>query len=260
MKSQLLQVIDEYNSLGVSRQLEYDKFYLYSIITHSTALEGSTVTEIENQVLFDHGIGCTKPMVEQLMNLDLKAAYEKGFQQARTSLVWNVGTLCQLSALVMKNTGSTYNTLGGQFSSARGEVRLLNVSAGRGGKSYLPWQKIPHRLEAFCRQLNQEQEALAPKDIFGIYQLSFMAHYRLAEIHPWADGNGRMARLVMNMIQHRFNLIPSILKKERRAAYIQTLADCQEQDAPADFIDFMFSHHIENLRQQIAEYTASQER
>lgn len=56
MRSELEEVLKEYNQLGVQQQLDYDKFYLYSIITHSTAIEGSTVTEIENQLLFDEGI------------------------------------------------------------------------------------------------------------------------------------------------------------------------------------------------------------
>ena len=37
--------------LGMSNLIDYDKFYLYSIVTHSTAIEGSTMTEVENQVL-----------------------------------------------------------------------------------------------------------------------------------------------------------------------------------------------------------------
>lgn len=45
---ELQAVLDKYRSLGISQQIDYDKFYLYSIITHSTAIEGSTVTEIEN--------------------------------------------------------------------------------------------------------------------------------------------------------------------------------------------------------------------
>ena len=51
--------------------------------------------------------------------------------------------------------------MSGEFSSADGQLRLVNVNAGHGGKSYLAWQKIPERLEAFCRHLNQEQEGLA---------------------------------------------------------------------------------------------------
>ena len=80
----LIKVLQEYNHLGIRDQIDYKKFYLYSIITHSTAIEGSTVTEIENQLLFDEGITAKgKPMVEQLMNLDLKQAYEQ-------SMVWQM--------------------------------------------------------------------------------------------------------------------------------------------------------------------------
>ena len=77
LKERLLQVLDEYKKLGIAEQIDYDKFYLYSLITHSTAIEGSTVTEIENQLLFDEGISAKgRSMQEQLMNLDLKTAYE----------------------------------------------------------------------------------------------------------------------------------------------------------------------------------------
>lgn len=81
--NKLSEVINEYNKLQISQQIDYDKFYLYSIITHSTAIEGSTITEIENQLLFDEGISANKPIHEQLMNLDLKAAYEKSFELAK---------------------------------------------------------------------------------------------------------------------------------------------------------------------------------
>lgn len=207
MKNEIIAVLNEYNSLGINQQLDYDKFYLYSIITHSTAIEGSTITEIENQVLFDNGISCSKPISEQFMNLDLKKAYEQSFDFARKHEKITVGFLCSLSGTLMKNTDSSYNTVAGSFSSAKGELRLLNVSAGRGGKSYL------------------------------------------ASIHPWADGNGRMDRLLMNMVKYEKNLVPSIVKKERRAEYIKVIS--------ASLIDFMFNHHIQNLKQQIEEYKRS---
>lgn len=78
-KKQLLQLLQKHKELSISEQIDYEKFYLYSIITHSTAIEGSTVTEVEAQLLFDEGITAKgKPMIEQLMNLDLKAAYDYG--------------------------------------------------------------------------------------------------------------------------------------------------------------------------------------
>lgn len=80
----LLLLLSRFEELGISRQIDYDKFYLYSLVTHSTAIEGSTVTEIENQLLFDEGISAKgRTMTEQLMNLDLKTAYEQSLDYAR---------------------------------------------------------------------------------------------------------------------------------------------------------------------------------
>ena len=54
--NKLLALLDEYHRLSIAEQIDYQKFYLYSLITHSTAIEGSTVTKIENQLLFNEGI------------------------------------------------------------------------------------------------------------------------------------------------------------------------------------------------------------
>lgn len=47
-KDLLVSLLAEYKQYDISNQIDYDKFYLYSIITHSTAIEGSTVTELEH--------------------------------------------------------------------------------------------------------------------------------------------------------------------------------------------------------------------
>lgn len=255
--SELLKVLSEYDSLGIKEQLDYDKFYLYSIITHSTAIEGSAVTEIENQLLFDEGISPSKTLAEQFMNLDLKAAYEKAFELADKHTQITTELLCSLSAILMKNTGSEYNTIAGSFSSAKGELRLLNVSAGRGGKSYMAWQKVESKLAEFCSWLNEKRNTISKNDIEAVYALSFEAHYRLVYIHPWSDGNGRMSRLLMNMIQKEFGVLPSVVKKEKRAEYIKSLAESQENANSQLFLDFMLNHHIDNILEQISEYKNS---
>lgn len=69
-----------YLASEIEDQVDYTKFYLYSIVTHSTAIEGSTVTKIENQLLFDEGIaakGCS--LTEQMMNVDRKDTYLHDF-------------------------------------------------------------------------------------------------------------------------------------------------------------------------------------
>lgn len=257
MMNKLAQLITEYKQLGIDQQIDYDKLYLYSIITHSTAIEGSTITEIENRLLFDDGISANKPIYEQLMNLDLKAAYTKAFQMADNHDLIDDKKLRELSALVMKNTGSEYNTAIGSFNSANGDFRLLNVSAGFNGRSYLSWQKISAKINEFCQWLNLERSKISENQIEKIYELSFQAHYHLVTIHPWADGNGRMARIVMNIIQKEFNMIPSIVKKENKAQYIQSLSDAQENDDIKIFLDFMTDEHIKNITHRIKEYQKS---
>ena len=47
MDNELEILTARYRELGIDRQIDYGKFCLYSIITHSTAIEGSTITELE---------------------------------------------------------------------------------------------------------------------------------------------------------------------------------------------------------------------
>ena len=256
VSEQLLKLLNEYNELGIGEQIDHDKFYLYSLITHSTAIEGSTVTEIENQLLFDEGITAQgRPLMEQMMNLDLKNAYEqcRRFATAHTDL--SVDGLKTLSAIVMKNTGAAYNTLQGSFDASKGDLRLVNVTAGFGGQSYLDYRKVPDRLADFCGKTNRRRaELIGSQNIIEQYLFSFDVHFELVTIHPWVDGNGRMSRLIMNQIQFEFGLVPVRINKEDKANYIQALIDSREQQNTEPFRIFMLREHIKNLQNEIDNY------
>ncbi len=244
--------------MGISSQIDYNKFYLYSIITHSTAIEGSTVTEIEAQLLFDEGITSSKRTVmEQMMNLDLKVAYDYGMQWIKKHEDISVDWLILLASKVMARTGSEYHSIGGDFSAAKGELRKLNVTAGLGGKSYMSYQKVPSRLAAFCNELNKRRKAVDTNDVPAIYELSFWAHFELVTIHPWADGNGRTSRLLMNLLQMEFNVLPTKVLKEDKAEYIQALIDTREKDDIEIFIDCMARLHCQHLKADIDHYVES---
>ena len=136
LDKQIVEALKNYMASGVEDQVDYQKFYLYSIVTHSTAIEGSTVTEIENQLLFDEGITAKgRSLTEQMMNLDLKDAYLRAFRIASENPTYTPLLLQQLSALVMRRTGSEYSTIAGRFDSSKGQIRLGNVSVGSGGRS-----------------------------------------------------------------------------------------------------------------------------
>ena len=252
---QIEEALKAYSASGVENQVDYQKFYLYSIVTYSTAIEGSTVTEIENQLLFDEGIAAKgRSLTEQMMNVDLKDAYLYAFRIASENPTYTPQLLQQLSALVMRRTGSEYSTIAGHFDSSKGEFRRCNVSAGIGGRSYLTYNKVPRTVDDFCRWLNDEIAKADKTNIAACYRLSFEAHFRLVTIHPWVDGNGRTTRLVMNMIQRQLGLIPSIVRKEDKGEYIQSLVDSRENDDSTIAQDVMLRHHIANINRRILQY------
>ena len=257
-KDILLRLLQQHKELGISDQIDFEKFYLYSIITHSTAIEGSTVTEVEAQLLFDEGITSSKrTMMEQMMNLDLKVAYDYGREWIRRHEPVTVDWLILLASKVMARTGSEYHSIGGDFSAAKGELRKLNVTAGMGGKSYMSYQKVPARLATFCEELNHRRKVIDATDIASVYELSFWAHYELVTIHPWADGNGRTCRLLMNLLQWEFDVLPTKVLKEDKAEYIQALIDTRQREDIGIFIDCMTKLHCQHLQRDIDQFVAS---
>lgn len=258
MDKKLIDTLRRYTASGVEQQLDYQKFYLYSLITNSTAIEGSTVTEVENQLLFDEGIAAKgKSLNEQMMNIDLRDAYLYGFEWAKTGTAYTMEFLCSLSAKVMRRTGAEYSTLGGTFDSSKGELRRCNVSAGIGGSSYLSFTKVPIATDYFCKWLNTALSSTDRSDVAACYRLSFEAHYRLVTIHPWVDGNGRTTRLLMNVVQKQLGLVPSIVTKEDKGEYIQALIDSSEKEDSTIIQDVMITQHIKNLEKRILQYLQS---
>ncbi|MCQ2350934.1 MAG: Fic family protein [Paludibacteraceae bacterium] len=254
----LQDLLQQHRKLGIIDQIDYDKFYLYSIITHSTAIEGSTVTEVEAKLLFDEGITSSKrTIVEQNMNLDLKNAYDYGRVWIKKHEDITIDWLVLLASKVMSRTGSEYHSAGGDFSAARGELRKLNVTAGFEGKSYMSYLKVPVKLQAFCNELNKRRKEIDVNDVASIYDLSFWAHFELVTIHPWADGNGRTSRLLMNLIQMEYDVLPTKVLKEDKAEYIQSLIDAREAEDVNIFIDFMTSLHCKHLKTDIDQFTSS---
>lgn len=95
--------------LGISEAVDYEKYYLYSLIAHSTAIECSTLTEVETQLPFGKGVVTDgKPLVYYLMNEDLKNAYE--LAKAKCSFDahhWEPEMVCHQIDITSKSSGTT---------------------------------------------------------------------------------------------------------------------------------------------------------
>ena len=250
------QLYQKFQQLGISEAVDYEKYYLYSLITHSTAIEGSTLTEAEAQMLFDEGLTAKgKPLVYHLMNEDLKNAYELAKKEAKRKTPITLTLLQNLNAVLMRTTGNSYNVMGGSFDSSKGEFRLCGVTAGIGGRSYMNYQKIPAKVDELCALLQEKQKVV--ETFREQYELSFNAHLNLVTIHPWVDGNGRTARLLMNYIQFCYNLFPTKIFKENREEYISALRQSQEEETNQPFLDFMAEQLKNSLSLEIERFNAS---
>lgn len=253
------QLYQKFQQLGINEAVDYEKYYLYSLIAHSTAIEGSTLTETEVQKLFDEGSTAKgKPLVHHLMNEDLKKAYELAIEKAKRKEPINSAFLQKLNATLMRTTGSIHHVMGGTFDSSKGEFRLCSVTAGFGGRSYTNYQKVPAKVEKLCTLLQDKQKAA--RTFREQYELSFNAHFNLATIHPWVDGNGRAARLLMNYIQFCYSLFPTKTFKEDREAYISALRLSREEEVSLPFLNFMAGQLKKSLSQEIERFNASQTR
>ena len=116
------------------------------------------------------------------------------------------------------------------------------------------WMKEPMKLKMFCEELNKRRKEIDTTDELSIYELSFWAHYHLVTIHPWADGNGRTSRLLMNLLQMEYDVLPTKVYKEDKAEYIQALIDTREAEDTDIFINCMAKLHCEHLQQDIDQF------
>ena len=249
----------KFQKLGISEAVDYDKYYLYSLITHSTAIEGSTLTELDTQLLFDEGVTAKgKPLVHHLMNEDLKQAYELAKVESDSLVPITPAFLKRMNAMLMRTTGSVHSVMGGSFDSSKGEFRLCGVTAGVGGCSYMSYPKVPAKVEELCSILREKQKNM--ETFRERYELSFNAHLNLVTVHPWVDGNGRTARLLMNYIQFCHHLFPTKIFKEDRGDYILSLRQSQEDENSQPFLDFMAGQLKKSLSIEIERFNVSRKK
>ena len=247
----LVKLIERYRELGIAEILDHEKFNHISIVHHSTKIEGSTLTEIETQVLLDKGLTPKgKPMGDSLMVTDHFAALKFVLRQAEERRIISVELIREINALVVKNTGQQYNTVFGTIDASMGEFRKGNVSAG---STYFPnYDKVISLTEEMVAGTNDLMRSNLT-DIQKI-NLSFDAHYNLVSIHPFYDGNGRTSRLLMNYIQAYYNFPLAIVHAEAKAEYIEALIATREKDDINIFRQFMESEYALLLNSEIKKF------
>jgi len=248
---ELVNLIKKYNDLRISEVIDHDRFNLIAIDHHSTRIEGSTLSEVETQVLINEGrTPQGKPLEESLMVVDHHAALLFTIENAKAKRTLSISLLQEINALVMKSTGKVYNTILGTVDSRTGAFRKGNVTAG---VSYFPnFDKVERLTKELIEKINKSINSTL--SVTGQLNLSFDAHFSLVSIHPYYDGNGRTSRLLMNYIQAYYNLPLAIVQSENKAAYIQALIDTRQQENIEIFREFMAGEYSFLLNREIEKF------
>jgi Fic family protein len=256
MKNELDILTKKY--LEISKNFfDLDRLNHYLISHHSTAIEGSTLTVLETEIFLEKGLTAqNKPLEHHLMVKDHFDALKYILKCANEKQQIDVKFIQSINAHVMKNTGGEINTALGSFDSSKGDLRLLSVKAGATGASYMSFDKVPIYLKKLCEELTAKIKEV--KTVDEINELAYFAHYQLATIHPFVDGNGRTARLLMNYIQGYHSVPLTIVFENTRLEYIESLVETRKAEDIGIFFDFMKTSHLKYLKTEIEKMNPEQ--
>nr|MBD3623610.1 Fic family protein [Sunxiuqinia sp.] len=250
----LQEIKDKYVELSKG-YIDYEKLNNYLITHHSTAIEGSTLTHSEVVLLLENGITPQgKPFLHLLMEKDHLEALNYVLEIAGEKQKLSTETIQQISALIMKNTGALYNMAGGSFDASKGEFRKGGVHVGT--RSFVDYNKVPWLVQDLVDYINSEIDNC--HDFIKNSILAFDAHFQMVSIHPFADGNGRLSRLLMNYVQHYHKHPITPVLSEDKARYFEALEQTRQQQNPDVFRKFMFDESLKYFNQEISMMTQKQ--
>lgn len=247
----IISLVDKFQSLNLSANINFDKLNQYAITHHSTTIEGSTLTEIETRLLLDEGITpAGKPLLHSLMVQDHYKALLYVIEKAANKIAITPEFIQGINAVVMKQTGIVYRTVFGELDASKGVFRKGNVSAGN--TYFVGFDKVEGLVMKLCSSVNEK--LYTANNIIEKINLSFDTHFDLVTIHPFYDGNGRTSRLLMNYLQLYFGLPMSIVFKEDKAAYFEALQQTRSNEDISIFRNFMHSQYEKYLQMEINKF------
>lgn len=188
----------------------------------SNAIEGNTLTRRETASAINENITSgSKPITDYIEAKNHASAYEFILDVISKSVRVDENVILEIHKKI----------LGGIDDENAGRYRNVRVRIS-GSNVILPnYMKIPELMTEFDRWLKNNK--------LDSIHMAVQSHYRLVSIHPFVDGNGRTARLLMNMILMQAGYAPIIIRKIDRRRYLSGLEKYQLTGNPELYEKFM---------------------
>ncbi len=205
--------LDSLRAAGAPGHLDaLERHQRIDITYTSNALEGNTLTAGETALVLEKGITVSgKPLKDHLEAIDHARAYDWVLDIAREGVRGIAeADLRTLHGLVVANSAPE---IAGRYAD---RARFVNTDSGL--REFPAPVDVPGLMRDFCAWLRTAGPGPA---------CAFQAHLRLVAIHPFNDGNGRTARLLMNLLLVRDGYPPIAIRPDDRPAYISALERAQ---------------------------------
>ncbi len=216
------------------------RYFRIKNIYHSNAIEGNVLTVGETRQVVEHGLTITGiPLEDQAEAKNLSDALD--FLESLASDPSRPITEADVRQI-------HYLVLKGIDDNNAGKYRAMRVEIS--GSEYTP--PAPESVPPQMRELgNWLSEASLAANKLGALEgllIASVAHNWLVYIHPFADGNGRVARLLMNVILMRYGYPIAVITKEDRLRYYDALEISQTSDLSA-FVALVAESVYESLEE-----------
>lgn len=192
---------------------------------NSNAIEGNTLTLRETKMVLEDGLTIGgKSLVEHLETINHKEAIEFVEELVNVKTLITERELKDIHALILRKIDNDY----------AGRYRDMQVRI-TGSKHTPPAPlQVPQAMHEFATKY------LVHPQGHPVEQAA-LAHFHLVAIHPFVDGNGRTARLLMNLILMQHGYPPAVILKNDRKKYYDTLEKSHaRQNKAAPLNDFIF--------------------
>jgi Fic family protein len=245
----LPQLLDRYRVAATGRK-DGELNDLVLLTYQSTAIEGSSLTLAQTRKLIHNGeLIPGKPLTDQWRMIDQHQALEQILIMAGQRQPLNRIVLQNVAATLMRQTGGPTYSLLSQSNTSQGDLRIDSAMIGR--RAVMAAHKLPAAIDELLKGINTRISQLhTPRQV---YDLSFEAHFQLLTLHPFGAGNGPLARLLMNYIQHYHHLPLNLVYVDQRSAYLTSLEASWSQKTAVPIVRFLHSQLLRLLEESIAQ-------